>query len=264
MNRKPEVSVIIPCYNHGQYIDEAVDSVLAQTFQNFEINIVNDCSTDGSEKQINAQLLKDPRIHVINHEVNKGLPASRNTGIRPALGRYISTLDADDTFVPDALMKCYKAINFMNLDIIYYAVQEFGTSHNILKAMPYNFDRLLLGNFMPSSIFFFKKHWEEIGGYNETMTDGYEDWEFNIHMGEHGHFGLPIKEPLLNYRVKEVSMVTEARKIHMKIYNKIKLIHKETYDRRNQATDSDGIRRISEAESGLRRTLEEFEEAKTG
>ncbi len=258
MERKPEVSVIIPCYNQGQYIDEAVDSVLGQTFQGFEIIIVNDCSTVGSEVQINAQKLKDQRIRVLEHEVNKKLPAARNTGIQAAKGRLIHTLDADDWFVPDAIMKCYKAINFMNRDIIYYAVQEFGSSHNILKAIPYSFERLLMQNFMPASIMFFKKHWEEIGGYNETMTDGYEDWEFNIHMAEHGHFGLPIKDPLLMYRVKEVSMVTEARKIHNQIYEKIKLIHKETYDRRSQTPDSVSVRGDGEAKGNLRRAIEEF------
>ncbi len=92
----PKVSVIIPCYNHGKYIDEAVDSILNQTFKDFEIIIVNDGSTDELTNNKLKQYDK-PKTFVINKE-NEGLSVARNTAIKRAVGEYILTLDADDSF----------------------------------------------------------------------------------------------------------------------------------------------------------------------
>jgi len=94
----PVISVIIPCYNQGEYIDNAVASVLDQTFQDFEIIIVNDGSTD----EVTARKLNEsiwPKTRII-HTVNKGLSAARNLGIRLANGEFIQLLDADDTISP--------------------------------------------------------------------------------------------------------------------------------------------------------------------
>ncbi len=101
----PKVSVIIPCYNHGKYIDEAVDSILNQTFKDFEIIIVNDGSTDELTNNKLKQYDK-PKTFVINKE-NEGLSVARNTAIKRAVGEYILTLDADDTFEPSFL---YRAV----------------------------------------------------------------------------------------------------------------------------------------------------------
>ncbi|MCL4294781.1 MAG: glycosyltransferase [Anaerolineae bacterium] len=96
----PRASVIIPCFNHGHYLGEAVQSVLNQTFPDFEVIIVDDGSTDNTPEV--AQAFTDCRIRYVWQE-NKGLPAARNTGIRASSGEYVAFLDADDWFLPDKL-----------------------------------------------------------------------------------------------------------------------------------------------------------------
>jgi len=99
----PEVSVIIPVYNHDQFIEEAIQSVLIQTFQDFEIIIINDASTDNTSIEIAK--FNDPRIKVYNLEKNSGISFSMNYGINHSIGKYIAHLNADDVFLPEKLKK---------------------------------------------------------------------------------------------------------------------------------------------------------------
>ena len=103
----PKFSIVIPLYNKENYIAETLQSVIEQTFKDFEIIIVNDCSTDKSLETVSD--FKDPRINIINHNINSGLSASRNTGIKNAEANYITFLDADDLWKPTFLEK----INFL-------------------------------------------------------------------------------------------------------------------------------------------------------
>ena len=104
----PKVSIVIPCYNHGKFVDETVQSCLKQTYQDIEIIIVNDGSTD----EYTNTLLKDyqrPKTKVITIQ-NQGLPTARNTGIREAVGEYILPLDADDKIAPTYIEKAVNVI----------------------------------------------------------------------------------------------------------------------------------------------------------
>ena len=91
----PPVSIIIPVYNSGPYLNKCLDSVLAQTMQELEIILVNDGSTDGSPAILEDYALRDARIRIISQE-NQGLSGARNTGIRAARGSYLTFLDSDD------------------------------------------------------------------------------------------------------------------------------------------------------------------------
>ena len=97
----PVVSVIMPVYNDAVLVGRAVESVLEQTFPNFELIVIDDCSTDGLTESLSA--LNDPRIKVLHHEQNKGAAAARNSGITQARGDYVAFLDADDCWLPDKL-----------------------------------------------------------------------------------------------------------------------------------------------------------------
>ena len=101
-NQRPLVSIIMPAYNAEKYIQESIESVLAQTYQNWELLIVNDASTDNTKAIIN-NYLSDPRIKIINHQKNKGLAQTRNTGIEQSTGEYITFLDTDDLWTPAKL-----------------------------------------------------------------------------------------------------------------------------------------------------------------
>ena len=100
----PLVSVIMPAYNAEKYIDEAIDSVISQTFANWELIIVNDGSTDDTQKIVEAYVSSDTRIKLINQE-NKRLGAARNEGIKNANGEWVAFLDADDLWINTKLEK---------------------------------------------------------------------------------------------------------------------------------------------------------------
>ena len=97
----PKVSVIITTYNRAELLPRAVNSVLTQTFDDYEIIIVDDCSTDHTQEVI--QRMNDPRVRSFKHEVNRGAAAARNTGISNAIGEYIAFLDDDDECTPNRL-----------------------------------------------------------------------------------------------------------------------------------------------------------------
>ena len=100
-HNNPTVSVIIPTHNRAKMLKRAIQSVLDQTFSDFEIIIIDDASTDASDELVAS--FKDQRIRYIRHDSNKGGSAARNTGIRSATGKYIAFLDSDDTWLPEKL-----------------------------------------------------------------------------------------------------------------------------------------------------------------
>lgn len=104
------VSIIMPSYNTGQFISESIKSVLAQTYSNWELIIVDDCSTDNTDDVI-KQYLKDERIHYIKNKINSGAAVSRNLALREAKGKWIAFLDSDDLWINQ---KLEKQISFMN------------------------------------------------------------------------------------------------------------------------------------------------------
>lgn len=115
-----KTSVIIPAYNAEEFLEEAVNSVLEQSIQDFEIIIIDDKSTDNTSKVIDSLMEKDQRVRKINHEVNKGRCGALNTGIREAKGEYIAFLDADDFMVQNRLKEESKFLDENpNTDLVY-------------------------------------------------------------------------------------------------------------------------------------------------
>ncbi|MDP3013426.1 MAG: glycosyltransferase family 2 protein, partial [Candidatus Subteraquimicrobiales bacterium] len=92
----PLVSVIIPSYNRAQFIERALNSVRAQTYDNLEMIVVDDASSDDTEERVAAMVLMDNRISYVRHLVNRGAQAARNTGVHKAKGDYIALLDSDN------------------------------------------------------------------------------------------------------------------------------------------------------------------------
>lgn len=100
---KPLISVIMPTYNCGRFIKESIDSVLAQSYTNWELIIVDDCSTDDTERIVGTY--EDSRIHYLRNERNIGTALTRNKALREAKGKYVAFLDADDVWLPEKLEK---------------------------------------------------------------------------------------------------------------------------------------------------------------
>lgn len=197
----PEISVIITTYNFKSYLEEAVNSVLEQTFQATEIIIVDDGSTDGTP--LVAQRLQDPwkGIHYIRQR-NQGASIAANAGIKIAKGRFITVLDGDDWMMPERLEKMYALASENPHSVVYDDMFWADTNGTMTerRMMDYDFEELLAKNSMHKGILFPKKAWLETGGYNGYMNDGREDWEFNIRLGLQGYCGVHCKEPLYVYR----------------------------------------------------------------
>ena len=201
----PTVSVIIPCYNQGSYLDEAVDSVLAQTFRDFEIIVIDDGSTDEETIQLLSSFSR-PGTRVIRTP-NQGLAEARNTGIREARGKYILPLDADDRIAPGYLEKAVAVLDTMpGVGIVYCLAETFGARTGPWLTPQYSLRRMLLGNLIFCSALFRRDDWEESGGYNRNMAAGWEDWDFWLSLIELGRKVHRIPEVLFFYRLKEGSM----------------------------------------------------------
>ncbi len=228
----PKISVIIPCFNYGRFIEEAVHSVLAQSFKDYEIIIVDDGSTDSHTLEILNKIENEHPEIIIIHQPNGHLSNARNNGIKASRGEFYLPLDADDTIEPTILEKCYDLISQEpELGFVYPYVHFFGNEEYVWENQEFNFYDLLWANHPTLSALIRKKAWEEIGGYDEAMKDGYEDWEFWIRMGKHGWFGKLWREPLFNYRQHGVSMLKETELKHDLIVRYIRNKHKDLYEK---------------------------------
>jgi len=201
----PKVSVIIPCYNQGSFLQEAVESVLEQTYQNFEIIIINDGSTDAATVAL-LKNYKQPRTTVI-HTNNQGLASARNNGINIAKGKYILPLDADDKIGKNYLQKAIEKLEMNdNLGIVYCEAEFFGHEIGKWELPEYKFPDILLHNVIFSTGFFKKSDWQAIGGYRPNMVFGWEDYDFWLSIIELGKEVYRIPEVLFYYRKYSDSM----------------------------------------------------------
>lgn len=207
----PKISVIIPCYNQGIYIDEAVESVLVQSYQNFEIIIVDDGSTDEETKKKLMEYDK-PKTRVI-HTTNQGLASARNNGIIEAKGEYILPLDADDK-IGDKYLE--EAVNILDqnqqIGICYCLAELFGEEKGKWELPAYSIEKILIVNMIFCTAFFRKKDWEHVGGYKSNMKNGWEDWDFWLSIIELARDVYRIPEVLFFYRIKKNSMLRSMSK----------------------------------------------------
>jgi len=213
----------------GQYIDEAVNSILQQTFQDFEIIIVNDGSTDKETNKILNNYNK-PEIKVITTE-NRGRISARNTGIENSKGKYIFPLDADDKTDLTYLEKAINIIeNNSDIGIVYSQAEFFGARQGVWNLPPYSFPQILVLNCIFNSALFRKSDWQQVGGYNLNMKYGKEDRDFWLSIIESGLKPYRIEEILFYYRVVDKT-TDEGMTDFQKIYSYLMLFynHKKLY-----------------------------------
>lgn len=201
---EPLVSVIIPCYNYGHFVAEAVDSVLAQTFRNFEILVVD----GGSEPSSLAHLkdLRRPQTRIFFREGRHFVGDNRNYGIALARGKYVCCLDADDRIQPTYLEKALFILETQDYDLVSCSFRCFGDSSAIyhLERHPTLAD-MLKGNQVSTCAVFRKQLWSRAGGFQDAGIGGdyiYEDWRLWVRCAALGaRFANIVDEPLLWYRV---------------------------------------------------------------
>ncbi|MBK9206852.1 MAG: glycosyltransferase family 2 protein [Anaerolineales bacterium] len=234
---QPFVSVIIPCYNHGQYLRDAVQSVLDQTWQNFEIIVVN----DGSNADETVEILKDfhmPKTRILHLSANMGLPAARNAGIQQAKGKYICCLDADDKLQPTYLEKTIVAMEVnAGLSFVGAWTQVFGNESRVWYTPQFDPGQLIYHNqFSPPTVFK-RTAWAQIGGFFEEMREGFEDWEFWVRLTGNGYRGYRISEKIFFYRRVGHSFALRAAEKKDILFEKIKQNNPTVYTNPGDAVE---------------------------
>lgn len=211
----PRVSVIIPTYNRAQLVGRAIQSVLNQTYQDFELIVVDDCSTDNT-----AQIVKgigDERVKYIPHQVNKGASAARNTGIRAARGELIGFLDSDDEWLPEKLQRQVDKFDSAsaNVGLVYggYVVIDDETKRTIRQENPskrgYVFRGILREDFVGSPTPLVKREcFEKVGLFDEEMQFG-EDWDMWVRIAQHYEFDF-LREMVANFYVSQHQITTDS------------------------------------------------------
>lgn len=208
MNNQPLVSVIIATYNRANCIRKAIKSILAQTYRNIELVIIDDGSTDKT-KEIVQLFLFDKRVHYFRQE-NKGVSMARNNGIRISKGKYIAILDSDDFWCDKR--KLEKQVDFLEKNIEYALVgggviriDKEGKEivRYLLPENDGNIRKIILVDnaFAHSTVLFRKDIWEKIGGYDKGF-DGLEDRDLWLKIGRLNKF-YNFQEFFVYYLVHE-------------------------------------------------------------
>lgn len=223
------ISIIIPCFNQAEYLEECIESAYNQTVQADEIIVVNDGSTDNTQEIAERYMFKqfpgvESPVRVIN-QVNKGLPSARNTGIMNVTGQYCFFLDADDILEENAIERLTLEIMQTGADIVAPSFKTFGKDNQeVVLAIP-TIEEFKIANRIGYFCAIKRSALLEIGGYNPKMKWGYEDYDMSFDLFKRGKSISVIQEPLVRYRIKEHSMIHTAQAHHEELMAQIKINH---------------------------------------
>lgn len=211
------VSIVIPCYKQAQYLPDAIESCLNQSYKNIEIIVVNDGSPDNTSEVAK----KYPQVRLVE-QANKGLSGARNSGIRASRGKWIVTLDSDDKIHPRFIEK-----TIGKADVVSTYIRTFGDQNNTWKPpveVP-EFKHFIKHNCINCCSLFKREVFDKTGGFDENMKTGYEDWEYWTHAAKLGFKFHIVKEELFYYRRHGKTMFHDALQYHVQNCNYIRKKH---------------------------------------
>ncbi len=215
----PKISIVLPTYNGEKYISEAVESILSQTFEDWELIIVNDCSLDSTESIVNQYIKKDSRIKKISNKTNQKLPRSLNIGFFSAKGEYLTWTSDDNIFLPNALyeMNKYldKNVNEVMVQAKYSLIDNNGRF--LYESDRYDEETMYVNNCVGACFLYRREVLNTVGDYNpdKFLIEDYDYW-LRI-LFRYGSIGS-INTVLYKYRRHEDSLTnTRAKAIHMKL-----------------------------------------------
>jgi len=203
MGNEPFVSIVIPTYNRANLISMSIESVLNQTYKNFELIIVDDCSTDNTQEVISN--FKDPRIRYIRHDQNLGGSAARNLGIKMARGEYIAFQDSDDEWLPEKLVKQMRVFGNApaEVGVVYTGFwrivgdkKTYIPSNKVTRKEGNIYKQLLRGNFVTTQATVVKSECFKKAGMFDEHLPRLQDWELFIRISKYYEFKC-IDEPLV-------------------------------------------------------------------
>lgn len=231
------ISVIVPCFNHGEFLRAAVASVTALQRSDVELIVVDDGSTN-EQTRAEMNVLAAEGIRVIRQE-NRGLAAARNAGIAASQGKYILPLDADNRLRPAYIARGIQILDRDDaIGIVYGDAEYVGTRTGQWHVGPFARNKLLRWNYIDACAVFRRSVWEQNNGYDSTMpVQGVEDWDFWLGALERGWQFAYVPEVLFEYRVANESMITRTRGFEREIEAFVARKHGLLYRRAWQELD---------------------------
>lgn len=206
----PLVSIIVPAYNVELYIGDTLKSVLEQTYNHWECIIVNDGSTDNTRQIITSFIAPDSRFKLIDIP-NSGVCAARNTAVDHATGIYILPLDGDDKIERSYIEKAVAVFaQAPETKLVYCKAEFFGEKEGPWDLPAFNYARLLMFNHIFCTALIRKEDFLAVGGYDETLVHGWEDWDFWIKFLDRDAKVYKLDQVLFYYRIKKISRSTNV------------------------------------------------------
>ena len=214
------VSIIMPAYNSEKYIGETIESVLAQTYQNWELLIVDDCSTDNTPNIVRSYLAKDSRFKYYRLSQNLGAAAARNKAMYEATGEYMAFLDSDDLWYKEKLQK---QTDFMNQEKINFSYTSYERIEECSNKLPQrvicpkqtSYEKLLLGNTIGNSTAMYSV--KSLGKFNIPLIRKRNDYALWLRILKKEKYAVGISDVLMKYRVRSDSL--SSNKIELLKYN---------------------------------------------
>lgn len=224
----PAVSVVVPCFNGGRYLDGLMASLDRQTLHGFETIIVDDGSTEEATLRKLAAL--EGRARIVRQD-NRGLSAARNAGIAAARSAFVAVLDCDDTFEPPFLEEALALLQGAPPDVamVVSHLRLTGAAHGVVERYFNAFD-LLFTNTLHSGVMLRKAAWQAVGGYDESMRQGYEDWEFYLRLSQAGYCGIELPKVYYNYALATGGMlISRSSQVHAALWRSMRTKHAAQY-----------------------------------
>ena len=228
----PRATIVIPCFNHGAFVRTAAASALAQRNAHATVVIVDDGSDDG-HSPADCDSCQAPGVLVL-HQPNLGLPAARNRGAAAETeSEFLVFLDSDDWIEPDFVARLSAAIGSAR-DVSHAYCQErlVDKGTGIWRVPGWDPLLMMITNLHPVTTLVRRSCFEAVGGFDETMRGGYEDWDLWLKFVERGWRGVGVREPLFTWRRhSDTTMVMNVVHNHAALYDAIRARHRDLYDR---------------------------------
>jgi glycosyltransferase involved in cell wall biosynthesis len=236
---QPLVSVVVPCYNHGQYLAQTIESIHTGSYANYEILIVDDGSADPHTHQVLALLAQHPKVKVLR-QPNGGPAQARNTGIAQAEGEFLFFVDADNWAKPTyieqgvAVLQANPAVGVVYADALLVGERDkrwaTATDGNVWKSQEFDLKKLYEGNFIDNCTVVRKDALAQVGGYEPDRTiQGWEDWELWLRMAKAGWQFHYLGQPLFYYRTLPGSVISLASGCEKRMSKLDFILHKHPH-----------------------------------
>jgi glycosyltransferase involved in cell wall biosynthesis/GT2 family glycosyltransferase len=232
----PLVSIVVPCFGQARFLEQAVSSVVAQTYTRWELLIVDDGSPDDTREVAQRLIAAHPdrRIQLISKQ-NGGVADARNTGVRASRGEYWLPLDADDAIAPTFLEKAVSLLAARpEVGFVYSDIEHFGGETGVYRLPPFDAETLVhLENVCSTCALVRREVFDQVGGYDATLRH-YEDWDFWIACAERGWQGHRMPEALFRYRKQRESRLPDSNRLRPRHIAAIVRKHPALYSERRR------------------------------